>query len=174
MAKQKPMTITKPGTARTSKGTAAEIAASEKTAEQQLADRKEAAKNRRAAKREAYPVVLLKLKLNKGAQSRDVLDRMLETAIGWAGTHKYVVSQTEPAAQKSGATALEVVIDTPESFASKTKVKGDAGKTREIAKAVATALRSDAVLAKAAELNVEPKNLVISALQSQFGITIEI
>lgn len=165
---------TKPGAARTSKGSAADIEKADMTAEQQAQARKDAAKQRRAAKREAYPVVILKLKLNKDAQTRDVLEKMLETASGWASMHKFVVTVTDPTALKSGATAQEIVIDTPESFAAKTKVRGDVGKTREIAKAVATALRSDAVTAKATELGIAPKDLVFNALSQQFGIEIEL
>ena len=162
------------GAARTSKGTAADIAASEQTAEQQAQARKDAAKAKRTAKREAYPVVIVRLKLHKNAQSRDVLEKMFETTMAWAEPNKYVVSLFDPTTQKSGAEVHEIVIDTPESFAAKTKVRGDADKTREISKAIATALRSDVVLAKAVELNVAPKDLVLTALQSQFGITIEL
>lgn len=162
------------GAARTSKGTATQIAETEQTADQQAQARKDAAKLKRVAKKEAYPVVIVRLKLHKNAQSRDVLDKMVETAMAWAEPFKYVVSLTDPTTQASGAEVHDVTIDTPESFAAKTRVKGDADKTREIGKAIAVALRSDAVLTKANEMGVAPKDLVLSALQSQFGITIEL
>ena len=163
------------GAARTGKGTADDIAAQDAAAEAKQKERYEQAKARRAAKREAYPVTVLTLKLHKAAQQRDVVEAMLAAAKTWAEPHSYVVSASSAQTrEKTGVTAQELVIDTPESFAAKARVKGDPDKTRETAKAIAGALRSDNVKAKAAELGVAPKDLVLTALAKQFGIEVEL
>jgi hypothetical protein len=174
---KKNRTVTMPprGNPDTSKGSAKTIA--ETTVKETLTDeqKKLAAQKRRAAKKAAYPLTILNVKLNKGAQNRDLTEALFAAAKVWAAENSYVLTMDDPSIKKSGATLIEVVVDTPESFASKTKVKGgDATMTREIGKAIATALRSDAVKAKAIELNTSPKDLVLQALSSQFGIAITV
>lgn len=138
--------------------------------------KKQLSKQRRDAKKQAYPTTILTLKLHKGAQHRDVIDAMLAAQKVWAQEHSYVLSVTEPTQKKSGSTAMEVTIDTPESFADrvKTGTRGEATQAREISKAITTALRSEQVKAKAIELGTSPKDLVLTALSSQFGIKLEV
>ena len=131
--------------------------------------RKDAAKQRRIAKREAYPVTLVTLKLHKAAQNRAVLDEMFTAAQEWANSNKYVVTVGDTKTQKSGAVVHPIVIDTPESFAAKLKTS-DSG----TAKAFAVALRSPEVQAMAAKRGIAPKDLVLEAMRKQFGITIEL
>jgi hypothetical protein len=131
--------------------------------------RKDAGKARRAAKRAAYPVIVVSLKLHKAAQSRDVLAKMFATAQEWANGNKYVVTTADPITQKSGAIAHSLMIDTPESYAAKLHVSDSS-----VAKAFATALRNPEVQAKAAALKIAPKQLVLDAMRKQFGITIEL
>jgi hypothetical protein len=159
----------------TSKGSPEAIA--QTTAKETMTDeqKKLAAQKRRADKKAAYPVTILNVKLNKNAQNRDLTEALFAAAKVWAAENSYVLTLDDPTTKKSGATFIEVVVDTPESFASKTKVRGgDATMTREISKAISTALRSDAVKAKAIELNTSPKDLVLQALSSQFGIQITV
>ena len=131
--------------------------------------RKDAAKQRRIAKREAYPVIVVSLKLHKAAQSRNVLAEMFEAAQEWANGNKYVVTNGETKTQKSGAVVHSLTIDTPESYAAKLKTSDSS-----VAKAFAAALRSPEVQAKATALKIAPRDLVLSAMQKQFGITIEL
>ncbi len=142
------------------------VAAAPVSAEQA---RKDAGKARRVAKRAAYPVIVLTLRLHKAAQNREVLGEMFTAAQEWANSQKYVLTTAEPKSQKSGAVAHSIVIDTPESYAAKLHVSDSS-----VAKAFATAMRSPEVQAKAASLKIAPRDLVLTAMRKQFGITIEL